>query len=96
MATIKTWSMTLADTAGPIGETDVEKADLETVIIDLLDGQYNNRSGLLVSTPPRAGLRMCQRTWPMNCAGDAISSYAISRPVFWISLNAMPDKWIGS
>jgi hypothetical protein len=23
-------------------ETDVEKADLETVIIDLLDGQYNN------------------------------------------------------
>jgi hypothetical protein len=39
-------------------EADVEATDLETVIIDLLTGEYKNRSAWWPSTPPRSGLRM--------------------------------------
>jgi hypothetical protein len=77
-------------------ETDVENADLETVIIDLLDGQYKTRSSSSDSTPRRVGLSTSRPTLPMNCAGAAICSYAISPQASRISSSAMPDMWTGS
>jgi hypothetical protein len=36
-------------------ESDVETADVETVIEDLLDGQYGNPVRVILSTSPAAG-----------------------------------------
>jgi hypothetical protein len=46
-------------------ETDVETADLETVILGL------SRSASLPSTPPKAGRRTHRRTSPKSCAAAA-------------------------
>jgi hypothetical protein len=43
-------------------ETDVEEIDLETVILDLLSGQYRTRSGSSLSTPPKSGRRTSRPT----------------------------------
>jgi hypothetical protein len=53
-------------------EADVEQTDLETVIIDLLAGEYKNPIRVVASPPPRSSLRMYRMTWRMNCAGAAI------------------------
>jgi hypothetical protein len=60
-------------------EADVEATDLETVIADLLDGQYKNRSGSSVSTPPRSGRRMYRPTWRTSCVTGAICKCATCR-----------------
>ena len=69
----------VADDFGQIGrawrEADYEAADLETVIQDLLTGQY--RSPIRIVAPsirPSAGPKMFRRMSPASCAGAAISS----------------------
>jgi hypothetical protein len=57
-------------------ETDVENADLETVIVDLLDRQYKNPIRSFPLTPPKIGRRTCQKTSRMNCAGAASATVA--------------------
>jgi hypothetical protein len=52
-------------------ETDIETADLETVILGLLEGEYNNPIASLPSTPPKAGRRTHRRTSPKSCAAAA-------------------------
>ena len=49
-------------------ETDVEATDLETVIRDLLDGQYWTPSASSASIPARAGRATSQLTSPKNSA----------------------------
>jgi hypothetical protein len=43
-------------------ESDIQTTDLETVITDLLEGQYNNRCGSLASIPSKTGPAMYRRT----------------------------------
>jgi hypothetical protein len=45
-------------------EADYEATDLETVIQDLLTGQYSNPVALLPSIPPSAGRRRFRRRRP--------------------------------
>jgi hypothetical protein len=59
-------------------ETDVEATDLETVIHDLLDGQYSTPSASSASTPPKAGRATSRPTSPRNSAGAASSRCARS------------------
>ena len=54
-------------------ETDVEATDLETVITNMLDGQYNNPVRSLVSTLRRGGRAMFARIPPMKSGGAPIS-----------------------
>jgi hypothetical protein len=41
-------------------EADVENTDLETGIVDVLEGQYEYPVRASPSTPPRNGRRMCR------------------------------------
>jgi hypothetical protein len=65
----------VADDFGNLGrawrEADYEQTDLETVIQDLLSGQYNNP--IRVVTLKSDGRRTFPKTWLTNCAGGAIS-----------------------
>jgi hypothetical protein len=70
-------------------EADVETADLETVIVDLLDGQYNILSASSPSTPPKSGRRMSQRISPKSCAAAAICNRATRHQMFRISSSGM-------
>jgi hypothetical protein len=54
-------------------ETDIDATDLETVITDLLDGQYNSPCGSWVSTRRKGGLGISPRILPMKSGGAAIS-----------------------
>jgi hypothetical protein len=71
-------------------ETDVEAADLETVILNLLEGQYKNPVASSPSTSPKAGRRTPPKISPKNCAAAAICNCGTCRPAFWISSRAMP------
>jgi len=42
-------------------ETDVDKADLESLIGDLMSGKYSDSVQVVASTPPNIGLRMPRR-----------------------------------
>ena len=53
-------------------ESDYEATDLETVIQDLLTGQYSNRSASSPSIPPNVGPKTFLKTSPANCAVAAI------------------------
>jgi hypothetical protein len=66
-------------------ETDVERADLEAVIMDLLEGEYKNPVRSLASTPPRNGRRTYRLTLPTNCAAAAICKCATCRFISRIS-----------
>jgi hypothetical protein len=55
-------------------EADFEKADLETVIVDLLDGHYENPTMVVAFNTAKNGRRTYPRTWRMNCASAAISN----------------------
>jgi hypothetical protein len=57
-------------------ETDVERADLEAVVMGMLEGEFKTRFGSWPSTPPRNGLKTCRATLPTNCAAVAIYSFA--------------------
>jgi hypothetical protein len=52
-------------------ETDVEHTDFETVITDLVDGQYNNPVRVIAFNAVEDGRGTFLRTWPMNCANAA-------------------------
>jgi hypothetical protein len=69
-------------------ETDVETADLETVILDLLEGQYNNPSGSSPSIPPRAGRRTFRKISPKSCAAPATCNCRTFRRTFRTSSSA--------
>ena len=70
-------------------KTDVEATDLETVITDLLDGQYNNPVAWSHSTHRKNGRRMSRPTLPKSCAGAAICSCATCHPLYRISSKVM-------
>ena len=53
-------------------EADVDATGRETVILDLLEGQYKNQSASSPSTSPKNGRRTFRQTSPTNCAGAAI------------------------
>lgn len=54
-------------------ETDEDRADLETVISDLLSGQYSNPFASSPSTQPSDGPRTHRRTWPgKSCAASTL------------------------
>jgi hypothetical protein len=90
----------VADDLGRVGhiwpETDLERTDLETVVQDLLEGQYKNSLASSVSTPAKAGLKMCRLMSPRNCAGAAIFSCGTFRLAFRISSNDTRGMSTGS
>ena len=67
----------VAEDFGKLGrawrEADYEATDLETVIQDLLSGQYSAPIRVVALTPKSDGLRTSPKTWLTNCAGGAIS-----------------------
>jgi len=74
----------VADDFGRLGrawrEADYEATDLETVIQDLLTGQYKNPFRVVPSTLPSDGRRMFPKMSPANYAADAICRCAICLP----------------
>jgi hypothetical protein len=57
-------------------EIDAETADLETVILDLIEVSTKARFGSSLSTPLRNGRRMSRQTLRMSCAGAVICNCA--------------------
>jgi len=68
----------VAEDFGKLGrawrEADYEATDLETVIEDLLSGQYNNPIRVVAFKRPSAGPRTFPRMWLTNCADVAMYS----------------------
>jgi len=66
----------VADDFGKMGrawrEADYETTELETVIRDLLSGQYSHPIRSLRSTLTNDGQRTFRKTWLMNYGGVAI------------------------
>jgi hypothetical protein len=66
----------VAEDFGQLGrawrEADYEQTDLETVIQDLLSGQYNNPIRVVAFNTEERWSRTFPRTWLTNCAGVAI------------------------
>jgi hypothetical protein len=62
----------VADDFGRLGrawrEADYEATDLDTVIQDLLTGQYSTPFASSPSILPSAGRKMFPKTLPVNCA----------------------------
>ena len=52
-------------------ETDVERADLEAVIMDMLEGQYQNPVRVVGFNPRKSGPKTYRATLPRNCASAA-------------------------
>jgi hypothetical protein len=71
----------IVDDLGRIGriwrEADYEATDFETVVTDLLAGQYKNPVGIFGVN--KAGRATCRPTSPPSCAGAAICSRAMYR-----------------
>jgi len=59
-------------------ETDVDKADLESLIGDLMSGQYSDSVRVVASTPPNIGQLMCRKMSRMT-SGAAL----ILRAMIW-------------
>jgi hypothetical protein len=55
-------------------EADVDLADLETVILDLLSGEYKNPFASSPLTLPKAGRRMSRRISPKSCAAAVVAT----------------------
>jgi hypothetical protein len=80
----------VADDIGRIGrawrEADYETTDLETVIQDLLTGQYSNPIRVVAfNTAERSGRKTFPKTSPANCAYAAIYTCANFPPRSLIS-----------
>jgi hypothetical protein len=62
--------LVLDDFGGSIGQawrqTGVKDANLETVLTDLLGGQFSNPVRVIGSTPPKAGRATSPKTLPTN------------------------------
>ena len=72
-------------------EADAEATDLETVITDLLTGQYSSPVRVAPSTPQSAGRKMFRKTSPTNCAGAATfrcASFLLRSLISWNSTKA--------
>jgi hypothetical protein len=69
-------------------EADIEKTDLESVIQDLLEGQYNNPIGVFGINPAEGWSRRSPPTLPRSRAGDATCRCAASPEAFEILSNA--------
>jgi hypothetical protein len=76
-------------------EADVETADLETVIIDLLDGQLT-QSKSSASTPPKAGRRTFRKISPKNYAVAVTCNCVTCRRSFRASLRPMKATSVSS
>jgi hypothetical protein len=68
--------------------TDVETADLETVILDLLAGEYKTPSESSPSTPSKAGRKTPPKISPKSCAAAAIYNCGTYPPAFRILSSA--------
>jgi hypothetical protein len=55
-------------------ETDVESADLETVVLDMLEGQYKSPVRVVASTPPKNGRKTFRPMSLRKSASTAICS----------------------
>ena len=79
----------VADDFGKIGrawrEAEYEATDLETVIQDLLTGQYTSPFRVVPATLPSDGRRMFPKMSPANYAKNAICRCAICLPRSLIS-----------
>jgi hypothetical protein len=80
----------VADDFGRIGrawiEADYEGTDLETIIQDLMSGQYKNPVRVMPSIPRSAGQTTSQRTSPQKSGTAAISRCSMCHPLFRILL----------
>ena len=83
----------VAEDFGKLGrawrEADYEATDLETVIQDLLSGQYNNPFRVVAFNTAERWSEDVSEMWPANCAGAAISSREMCHPPFKISSSDM-------
>jgi hypothetical protein len=86
------------DDFGRIGrsyrETDVDRADLETTITELLRGEYSNPVGVVASTPRKNGRRMCRKTSPGRSGAAAILR-AAKVPASVQALSTSPTQHAG-
>jgi hypothetical protein len=75
--------LVLDDFGGRIGpswrETDVEATRLESVVADLLDGQYSNPIRVIAFNTAEGWSRASRKTSPTSCAGVVRSRRAICR-----------------
>jgi hypothetical protein len=69
-------------------ETDVETADLETTITDMLDGQYKNPVRVVAFNTSEQCRRTFRKMLPRRSGGAATFSYATSRPASRTSWSA--------
>jgi hypothetical protein len=72
-------------------ETGVEATDLETVILDLLEGQYESPVRVVVFNTAEKWSQDVSADSPTSCAGAAICSCATFRSSFRTSSIAMRD-----
>jgi hypothetical protein len=83
----------VAEDFGKLGrawrEADYEGTDLETVIQDLLSGQYKNPIRVVAFSLKSAGPRTFPKTWLTNSAGAAIYRREMCHPPFKISSSGM-------
>jgi hypothetical protein len=71
-------------------ETDVDKADLETVIGDLMSGQYSGRFASSRSIPPNNGQLMCRKKLRMRSGAALILPAMTWRRRLWSSSKRKP------
>jgi hypothetical protein len=77
-------------------ETDAERADLEAIIRDMLEGQHQNPVRMVGITPPKNGHRMSQAMLPKSCAADATCKCATCHPSLRTLFNAMTGSSTGN
>jgi hypothetical protein len=72
-------------------ETDVERADLEAVIMDMLEGQYQNPVRVVGFTTAEKWSEDVSGDVAMSCAAAAIYSFGTFRFIWKISSNGTKD-----
>ena len=76
-------------------ETEIERADLETVITDLIAGQFNDPVRVALSRSLSVGRRTSQGMSPLKSKVAAISMVTTFRKRFG-TLSIATPAWIGS
>jgi hypothetical protein len=71
------------------GEADTQATDLETVITDLLTGQYMDPVRVIAFNTVNAGRRTCRKTWHASCDVVATCRFATCRRASKTSSSAM-------
>ena len=84
----------VVDSFGRLGtayrETDIERTDLETVITDLMSGQFNDPVRVVAFNTLEHGRRTSQKMSPSKFKAAAISMVTTYRKHFRTLLIAMP------